>query len=85
MGMNNRQDMSEKTAKIVFESFNDVYRTGKPTKAFDWELIRKDGEKRHLETSVSPVRDSLGQVTGFSGIARDVTERRLTRKALGEK
>ena len=82
MGMNNRQYMSEKTAKIVFESFNDVYRTGKPTKAFDWELIRKDGEKRHLETSVSPVRDSLGQVTGFSGIARDVTERRLTRKAL---
>jgi len=84
MGMNNRQYMSEKTAKTVFETFNEVYRTSKPTKAFDWELITKYGEKRYLETSVSPVRDSSGQVTGFSGIARDVTERRLARKALEE-
>ena len=84
MGMNNRQYMSEQTAKTVFETFNEVYRTGKPTKAFDWELITKDGEKRYLETSVSPVRDSSGHVTGFSGIARDVTERRLARKALEE-
>jgi len=84
MGMNNRQYMSEKTAKTVYETFNEVYRTGKLTKAFDWELITKDGEKRYLETSVSPVRDSSGQVTGFSGIARDVTERRLAREALEE-
>jgi len=84
MGMNNRQYMSEKTAKAAYETFNEVYHFGKPTKAFDWELIRKDGENRYLETSVSPVRDSLGQVTGFTGIARDVTERRLARKALEE-
>jgi len=51
--MNNRQYMSEKTAKTVFETFNEVYRASKPTKAFDWELITKYGEKRYLETSVS--------------------------------
>ena len=84
MGMNNRQYMSEKTAKIVYETFNEVYRSGKPTKAVDWELIRKDGEKRYLETSVSSVRDSSGHPIGFRGIGRDVTERRLARKALEE-
>jgi len=84
MGMNNRQYMSEKTAKTVYETFNEVYCSGKPTKAFDWELIRKDGEKRYLETTVSPVWDSSGRPIGFSGIGRDVTERRLARKALEE-
>ncbi|MCU0596313.1 MAG: PAS domain S-box protein, partial [Desulfobacterota bacterium] len=84
MGMNNRKYMSEQTAKTVYATFNEVYRSGKPTKAFDWELSTKNREKRYLETSVAPVRDSSGQMTGFSGIARDVTERRLARKTLEE-
>ena len=82
VGMNNRQYMSEQTAKAVYKVFNEVYRTGKSTKAFDWEVIRKDGEKRCLETSVSLFHNSVGDFTGFRGIARDVTERRVARKAL---
>ncbi len=75
-GINNRQYMDERTAKKVYETFNQVYRTGLPTKAFDWELIRKDGTKRILETSVSLMRDSKGRPVGFYGIGRDVTERK---------
>jgi PAS domain S-box-containing protein len=82
VGMNNRQYMSEQTAKAVYKAFNEVYRTGKSTKAFDWEVIRKDSEKRCLETSVSLFHDSGVDFIGFRGIARDVTERRLARKAL---
>jgi PAS domain S-box-containing protein len=52
IGMNNRQYMEQETAKKVYQTFNEVYQTGTPTKAFDWELIRKDGTKRILETSV---------------------------------
>ena len=33
MGMNNRQYMSEETAKKFYETFSEVYRTGKPTKS----------------------------------------------------
>jgi len=83
-GMNNRQYMSEKTARAVYETFNEVYRSGKSTKALDWKVIGKGGEKRYLETSVTPVRDFSGQITGFRGIARDVTERRLIEKDLEE-
>jgi PAS domain S-box-containing protein len=76
IGMDNRQYMDEETAKKVYQTFNQVYRTGVPAKAFDWKLIRKDGTKRILETSVSLLRDSKGRPTGFYGIGRDITERK---------
>jgi PAS domain S-box-containing protein len=44
MGMNNRKYQSAETAKEVYQIFNEVYRTGKSAKRFDWELIRKNGE-----------------------------------------
>jgi PAS domain S-box-containing protein len=82
IGMNNRQYMSQETSKKVYQTFHEVYRTGKATKAFDWELIRKDGTRRHLEISVSLARDSKGQPVGFYGIGRDVTERKQAEEAL---
>src|SRR4030042_1041497 len=75
-GMNNRKYMSEETAKKGYQTFNQVYRTGIPTKDFDWEFIRKDGTKRFFETSVSLMRGSIGQPIGFYGIGRDITERK---------
>ena len=82
IGMNNRQYMDPETAMKVYQTFNEVYQTGIPTKAFDWELIRKDGTKRILETSVSLLRDSKGRPVGFYGIGRDVTERKQAEAAL---
>jgi len=76
MGMNNRKYMSEETAKKVYQVFNEVYRTGEPANAFDWEWIRKDGTKGWIETSVSLIRDSKGQPVGFRGIGRDASGRK---------
>jgi PAS domain S-box-containing protein len=76
MGMNNRQFMTQETAKEAYTMFNEVYQTGKTVQAFDWDVIAKDGEQRFFETSVSLIRDSEGQPIGFRGIARDTTERR---------
>jgi PAS domain S-box-containing protein len=82
MGMNNRRYMDEETTKKVYRTFNQVYRTGLPTKAFDWDLIRKDGARRILETSVSLMCDSKGRPIGFYGIGRDITERKKAEKIL---
>jgi PAS domain S-box-containing protein len=84
IGMNNRQYMDEETAKKVYQTFNQVYRTGAPAKAFDWALIRKDGAKRILETSVSMMCDSKGRPTGFYGVGRDITERKKAEAILRE-
>ena len=81
IGMNNRQYMTQETANKVFETFNNVYCTGKATKAFGWELVMKDGQIRYVETSVSPVCDVSGKTIGFRGIARDITERKSLEKA----
>jgi PAS domain S-box-containing protein len=80
-GLNNRNFMSEETARTVYETFNQVYSTGEPTKAFGWELLRKDGQKKYVETSVSLVRDEKGEPAGFRGIARDISEKKLLQKA----
>jgi len=76
MGMNNRQYMSEEQAKIAFETFNKVYRTGKTQWARDWEVIRKDGAKGCFEASITLMRDSKGLPIGFRCFGRDTTERK---------
>jgi PAS domain S-box-containing protein len=81
MGMNNRQYMTPETSKKVFEAFNEVFRTGESTKAFDWKLLRKDGQVRRVETSLSPIFGPEGDKIGFRGIARDVTERWVAEQA----
>jgi len=84
MGMNNREYMTAKTAKKTYEIFNRVYRTGEPTKIFDWEFIKKDGSKVDVEISVSLIRNSKGRAIGFRGIVRDITERKRIKKKLQE-
>jgi len=59
-----------------------VYRTGVPTKSFDWQVIRKDGTTGFGEVSVSPIRNGAGNIIGFRGIARDITERKLLEEAI---
>jgi PAS domain S-box-containing protein len=76
LGMNYRGYMEEETAEEIYRTFNEVYSTGRPTKVFGWEPIRKDGTRRHLEISISLMRDSKGNPAGFRGLARDVTERK---------
>jgi PAS domain S-box-containing protein len=76
MGMNNRQYTDKENAKKLYQAFTEVYKTGEPTEGFDWQIIRKDGTKRHVEASVSLQKDSSGKPLGFLGIVRDVTERK---------
>jgi PAS domain S-box-containing protein len=76
MGMNNRQFMNEENARKAFETFNHVYVTGKADRAFDWEVITKDGGIRFFEASVSLIRNKEDRPTGFQGICRDITERK---------
>jgi PAS domain S-box-containing protein len=82
LGMNNRQYTDEENSRKLYRAFNTVYRTGKPAKGFDWEIISKNGTKKYVEASVSLVNDSEGKPTGFRGIVRDITERKHAEEAL---
>ncbi|MGA2782876.1 MAG: PAS domain-containing protein [Smithella sp.] len=84
MGMNYRQYTDIENAKIIFESFNKLYKTGEPFKGFDWQITRKDGTKRYIEQSASLKKDSTGNPIGFRGITRDITERKQAEEKLRE-
>ncbi len=84
MGMKNDKYLDQENRKKVFNKFNEVWKTGIPTKLFEYELIRKNGEKRTVQTSASLVADGNGQKIGFRGIIRDVSDRKRMEKALGE-
>jgi len=75
LGMNNREFMSVDQAKIAYETFNRVYRTGKAQWVQDWEVIRKDGTKGFFEASITSMLDDKGNPIGFCCFGRDTTER----------
>jgi diguanylate cyclase (GGDEF)-like protein/PAS domain S-box-containing protein len=77
LGMNYKQYAADReNAKKVLASYKGVYRTGEPVRGFDWDIIRKDGERRTVEVSVSLISDAEGCPEGFRGIVRDITERK---------
>jgi len=84
MGMNNRDYMAKETAKKVYKIFNTVLRTGNSATISDWQIIRKDGSLRDVESSVSLIRDANRNPVGFRGVIRDITERKHVEEALKE-
>jgi two-component system cell cycle sensor histidine kinase/response regulator CckA len=76
MGMKSRTYFDRESLRPVFETFYQVFQTGRPAKLFEGEVIRKDGAKRIVETSVTLIKDTEGNPIGFRGIGRDITERR---------
>ena len=82
LGMGYRSFMSSKTATRVFRSYNRAFRTGQLPTPFDWELVRKNGERLYVETSLSFIRDASNKIVGFRGIARDVSPRKKIEKEL---
>jgi PAS domain S-box-containing protein len=75
MGMNYKVYTSPENVNKVYQTYNQVYRTGEPIKLFAIEEIRKDGTRMVAEISVSPLRNETGEITGFRGVGRDITER----------
>ncbi|MBN1382424.1 MAG: PAS domain S-box protein [Deltaproteobacteria bacterium] len=76
VGMNNRDYMSGEMSKQIYQAYNKIYRTGKPLKMVEHELIRKDGAVRQVEVSASLIRDAWDEPIGFRSVVRDVTDRK---------
>jgi len=77
---NFREFMDEKNAQDAYESFNNLYRSGKDVADIIWEITRKNGQLCILEISANLIVDKNREKTGFRGIARDVTEKHLAQK-----
>jgi PAS domain S-box-containing protein len=51
---------------------------------FDTIRLTKDGRRLHVSLTISPIKDTHGNVVGASKIARDITDRKLAEEALRE-
>src|SRR5262249_22287359 len=59
-------------------------RQGQRIDHYETVRVRKDGRRIDISLTVSPIRDAEGRIVGASKIARDITERKLTERALRE-
>ena len=82
MGMNYRVYTAKEYVEPVYEAFNSVYRTGEPIRNISLEVVRNDGSTRFGETSAFPLRNQEGDIVGFRGIHRDITERKQAEEQL---
>jgi PAS domain S-box-containing protein len=57
-------------------------RAGASTETRDWTYVRKDGTRRTVSLTMSGIRDEGGHLTGYLGVAEDVTRRRQAEVAL---
>jgi PAS domain S-box-containing protein len=75
IGMSYKDIVDVNTADTVFSVFSRVYKTQRSGKMMSFDTINKSGEKINVEISVSLLFDANNDPIGFSGIARDITER----------
>jgi len=60
----------------------DSIRKGQRVETFETVRVRKDGALVHISLTVSPVRNSAGEVIGASKIARAITERKRNQERI---
>jgi len=73
---------TEEEAKAVFGAYNRIYKTGEPLLDYPSRIVRRDGSHGFGETSAFAIRNERGEIVGFRGVRRDITERKQAEEAL---
>ena len=60
----------------------DKISRGKSIEHYETKRIRKDGKVIDVSLTISPIRDTPGNIIGASKISRDITERKQTEESL---
>ncbi len=68
----------------IYQIFNEVYKTGRPSGIFEYDLVTENGREITAEATATLITDQFGNKTGFRGILRDITEKKRSEEALRE-
>ena len=60
----------------------EMLRAGGRIQHFETVRVTKTGKRINVSLTISPIKDSSGRTVGCSGIARDISERKLAEEAL---
>ena len=75
-GKNYANFCHKESARAVYKNYNNVYETGLPARAVEWNITGPNGKLISVDVSISLMHDSDGEAIGFRGIIRDMTERK---------
>lgn len=78
-----RDVMDERNQQIVKAAFNRVFLTGKPVRDFEWLVKGRSGREMYVESTVLPIY-SEGEIAGFRGLVRDISDRKKQKKPCRE-
>ncbi|MEE9913641.1 MAG: PAS domain S-box protein [Deltaproteobacteria bacterium] len=81
-GMNFRKLLDRENKDKLYEIGRNILLTGKAVENFEWQLIKKSGQKMDVESSIALIRDQQGQPAGFYGVVRDITLRKKAEREL---
>ena len=59
----------------IYQAFHELYQSGQGSQSLTTEFTHKDGSLMFAEISASIIRDKEGSISGFRGLARNITER----------
>lgn len=76
--------LAPEDSQRVFEVFNRVYTTQQSQKSVELAFLHDGGAIRYADVSVGLRRDVNGEILGFQGIVRDITERKQAENNLAE-
>ena len=84
LGSNFKLSSGPERAGKLREMYSQVYTTGQPIKAFEYEVTPRNGPPVFVEQSISLERDAQGRPIGFLAITRDCTERKRAQQELAK-
>ncbi|MDY6958699.1 MAG: PAS domain S-box protein, partial [Halobacteriota archaeon] len=76
IGENFSKFITQDDMEIIYKDFNTLFKTEKPINNSNYDIIRKDGERRSIELCVNVIKRE-DVIEGFQGTAIDITERKL--------
>jgi diguanylate cyclase (GGDEF)-like protein/PAS domain S-box-containing protein len=82
LGTNVRAQIVKEDIKTVYNAFKRIYTTGKPEKNICYRIIRKDETIIFIENSGFPLKNKKGEIIGFRGVGRDITERKQSEEKI---
>jgi PAS domain S-box-containing protein len=82
--MDYRVYLDQQNAEAVYTLYHTVYKTGLTMKNAEIRILNRSGENRIVNLSVSLIRNPQDEPTGFHGILRDVTEKKMVEALIVE-
>ena len=80
MGMNYKTYQTKESISIVYKVCHDLYKKGSGNGFAEYSIVTRKGQEKIIDTSITLLCDDDGNPVGFSGLARDITERKKAEK-----